>query len=284
MFAPRCIHPLHLLHPHDKLRVITVPCGQCIACRIRKASHWASRALMEYHTSGCGVFLTLTYDDASCPDYLDKRHLQLFFKRFRHSVGQFRYLACGEYGEQSCRPHYHALLFGLDLEHPIFSLFRPVGTGRAGHLADWPYGLCHVGSITEQSALYLCKYTVKQVPNEVCDAVQPFLVMSRRPGLGHAYIMRYADRIRSGRDPCIRYTGDGQPSLSRYVKKTLDDVDMMTDFDLTPVRLARRHEIEQYIATAHHEFEVARACPHGVDVLTFERSQNRQRGYNLEKS
>jgi hypothetical protein len=43
-----------------------------------------------------------------------KRDLQLFFKRLRKAYPdvKLRYFACGKYGEQFARPHYHVILFG----------------------------------------------------------------------------------------------------------------------------------------------------------------------------
>lgn len=109
---------------------IAVPCGSCIICRKRKASALATRAIME--TESCGsapLFITLTYNNEHLPknehsyETLRKSDLQLFFKRLRSLLDNqnishsLRYLACGEYGSHTKRPHYHLLLWGFPLSH-----------------------------------------------------------------------------------------------------------------------------------------------------------------------
>ena len=69
-----------------------------------------------YYWDSC-IFLTLTYDDDHLPPNgsLVKSDLQKFFKRLRKNSGKkMAYFACGEYGEQTARCHYHVILFGLD--------------------------------------------------------------------------------------------------------------------------------------------------------------------------
>ena len=47
---------------------IQVPCGQCIACRVRKAQEWSARLCLEWKTCpAASCFLTLTYDDEHYP-------------------------------------------------------------------------------------------------------------------------------------------------------------------------------------------------------------------------
>ena len=85
---------------------------------------------LQYHDSA--YFVTLTYDDFHIPKayYPDpetgevhtsytlcKRDFQLWMKRLRKkfSDDKIRFFACGEYGGQTKRPHYHAIVFGLHL-------------------------------------------------------------------------------------------------------------------------------------------------------------------------
>ena len=97
---------------------IWVPCGKCRPCKIAKASEWAARMIHEgdYHKSN--VFSTLTYSDDNLPKNLElsERHLTLFFKSLRKHLNNrlIKYFACGEYGETTSRPHYHAILFNIE--------------------------------------------------------------------------------------------------------------------------------------------------------------------------
>lgn len=105
---------------------IVVPCNRCIICRRRRANALSARAIMETESVGCRpLFITFTYDNLHLPrtdsgfQTLRKEDLQLFFKRLRSLLDgeciphRLRYLACGEYGKKTKRPHYHVLLWGF---------------------------------------------------------------------------------------------------------------------------------------------------------------------------
>lgn len=112
---------------------LTVPCGKCIFCRIHKRKEWSIRMLHEKEEHNDSSFITLTYSDVHLPSNssLSKRHLQLFIKRLRKSMApsRIKYFACGEYGDKTHRPHYHAILFGVGLNKV-----------HKQHVMDsWPY-------------------------------------------------------------------------------------------------------------------------------------------------
>lgn len=179
---------------------VLVPCGSCLACRQAKAKEWASRCMMELEEAKKAVFITLTFDDFhfGSKNEIDKRDLQLFFKRLRHLVGSFRYFACGEYGGQSGRKHYHAILFGLGLEDLAIS-----GCVRDGekplYLSDfimqaWPFGFSSVGEADFASILYVARYGQKSLEEKKGG----FLMMSRRPGLGVSYFKKHLEEFKDG--------------------------------------------------------------------------------------
>lgn len=124
---------------------IQLACGQCLGCRLERKRSWAIRSMHEAQTHEKNCFLTLTYDDAHLPEdhSLDVAHWQRFAKRLRKSHGPFRFIHCGEYGDISLRPHYHALLFGVDFGSDSV----PVRTNNSHPLRVsaslsklWPYG------------------------------------------------------------------------------------------------------------------------------------------------
>lgn len=108
-------------------RELSVPCGQCIGCRLRRSRDWATRCTHEAQqreSLGQGnCFITLTFSKEYLPDDLsvDIRDVQLFMKRLRQFHERKRYnngtrcyedrvvggapnkigfFACGEYGEE----------------------------------------------------------------------------------------------------------------------------------------------------------------------------------------
>ena len=53
------------------LRELSLPCGQCIGCRLERSRQWAVRCMHEasLHDSNC--FITLTFDDDYDSGYAD---------------------------------------------------------------------------------------------------------------------------------------------------------------------------------------------------------------------
>lgn len=101
--------------PEALTGMVTLNCGQCRDCRLRRTREWAIRCTHEAQMHDRSSFVTLTF--AEDPGTVCKKDLQLWLKRLRKKMGKLRYYACGEYGEKFGRPHYHAILFGVDFSH-----------------------------------------------------------------------------------------------------------------------------------------------------------------------
>lgn len=150
-------------------------------------------------------FITLTYDDDNLPPTgsLIKKHYQDFMKRLRHKYTgkSIRYYHCGEYGELSDRPHYHACLFNHDFEDKIhYSTRDDVPLYTSPELNQlWPAGFNTIGAVTFESAAYVARYIMKKVTGEkaedhyqsldtdtgeITSILPEYTTMSRRPGIG----------------------------------------------------------------------------------------------------
>lgn len=139
------------------------------------------------------TFATLTYGDDHLPEdnSVTPRELQLFFKRLRkqHPV-RVRYFACGEYGENTGRPHYHAAIFGLSgCEFGITRKHRTVCCPQCSLITQiWGKGKIELGSLTAQSAAYIAGYILKKMtkPDDARleGRLPEFARMSLRPGIG----------------------------------------------------------------------------------------------------
>lgn len=113
---------------------------------------------------------------------LKKRDVQLFMKRLRKAhvninwPYKISYFLVGEYGGKTRRPHYHAIMFDVDI-----NLVDKVW-------ADM-YGAIHCGTVTGASVGYTLKYMMKdsRVPeHKNDDRVPEFQLMSKK--LGACYI------------------------------------------------------------------------------------------------
>lgn len=146
-----CIAPVTYSTPNGP---IFGRCKQCLPCRIYKQSSLTLRCLLENHSALSGQFLTLTYKSA--PAIGDYKDFQTFLKRYRAlnrregNPSSIRYLACGEYGTQSGRFHYHALIWnGLTFPDAVWQ-------NRL-----WSQGFRYIGTVTPSSIRYTARYTLK---------------------------------------------------------------------------------------------------------------------------
>lgn len=161
---------------------INVPCGKCPTCKARRVSHWSFRLMQHDKIANSSRFITLTYDTQNVPITakgfmsLQKRDLQLFFKRLRKAHGKtnsIKYYACGEYGGKTLRPHYHIILFDADIEK-----IQPA----------WNLGHVHYGDVSGASVGYTLKYInkTKKIPLHQNDDRQPeFALMSKKIGINY---------------------------------------------------------------------------------------------------
>lgn len=174
-------------------------CGQCVPCRLAWARSWAARADAEARMTERPCYtVTLTYDEEHLPwgggsrSTLCLRDVQTFYKRLRKCCGPFRHLTAGEYGELSERAHYHAVLFGLDLDD--LRLWKNSPAGVPMYVSErfralWGHGIVTLSHFSSAGAEYVAKYILKAVKGPAAEAAyadreRPFFIMSRRPGIG----------------------------------------------------------------------------------------------------
>lgn len=181
---------------------VTVPCGQCNGCRLEKSRQWAMRIMHEASLYEDNVFLTLTYSPENLPrDHsLVLEHHQLFMKRLRkaYEPRTIRFYHCGEYGDETYRPHYHTILFNLDFADKKYLKTTDTGSKlyTSGKLdALWTLGDCYIGNVTFESAAYCGRYVMKKLTgarkSEYGSRVPEYSTMSRRPGIGAPWLAKW---------------------------------------------------------------------------------------------
>ncbi len=222
---------------------MTVPCGQCIGCRLERSRQWAMRCMHEAAMHADNAFITLTYSDEFLPEdgSLEKRAFQLFMKRLRRrdSDRKVRFFHCGEYGEQSGRPHYHALLFGVDfVDKYLWAERKGLPVFRSEELESlWEFGNSEIGSVTFESAAYVARYVVKKVTGKAADAhyervdpetgllfqLQPeYATMSRRPGIGRGWFDRFGSEVYPSDEVIVRGRPMKPPRFYDEILKATD--------------------------------------------------------------
>lgn len=172
-------------------------CGQCMPCRINKRRKWTARLLLECKTNDNNTFLTLTYAPEFLPEGGTLRPLDykqfLEALRYQNNRKAVRYYVVGEYGDQTMRPHFHLLLFGI--HHEQF---------KWGEL--WRKGFISAGPADIGSHNYVTGYVCKKMTNSKDERLKKlngdrseslslhpeFARMSRRPGVGAAALKSIA--------------------------------------------------------------------------------------------
>lgn len=230
----------------NKAELLQIPCGNCLACRLDYSKYWASRCFGEslYHENN--YFITLTYDDDHLPKgvinnpSLIKSDLQKFIKALRnYGFKDVRYFACGEYGDNTHRPHYHVILYNVNL--PDLTNFIPYfddygikhyttkvdENGDSLFYSDIIFNAWHrkgniiIGRVTYKSCAYVARYVVKKSKGVTKDVYtklgieSEFVLMSRRPGIGCQYILDHYESLKD--NPSIYIPGQ-KPFLSGFGK------------------------------------------------------------------
>lgn len=165
-------------------RSLTLPCGQCIECRLERSRQWGVRIMHEASLHDANSFVTLTYNDENLPHDggLVYRHFQLFMHRLRKRVpSKIRFFMCGEYGENFGRPHFHACIFGLDfVDKTLWQVRNGVKLYRSKKLESlWEFGYSSIGTVTFESAAYVARYIMKKVTGDAAETHYSFRSFNR---------------------------------------------------------------------------------------------------------
>lgn len=250
----QCLTPFHVKASKISNEKIPVPCGKCPNCIKRRVSGWSFRLIKQSEKSNNPLFVTLTYSNEKVPKTkkgyktLRKSDVQNFFKRLRKlQTEKIKYYLAGEYGTQTMRPHYHAIIFNTH-EHKIL---------RSWTLDGIPIGSIHIGRVSGASIGYTLKYLSKEgkVPHHKNDDRQPeFQLMSK--GLGIDYITE-AMTIWHKNDLTGRYyipllDGKKAPMPRYYREKIYNE--------------AERNRINNHMAKLSGDKETQNNIEHGENV------------------
>jgi len=244
----RCSYPVKIKDPKNPGEWIEVPCGRCTACRVNYGLNWSIRVKHELEMHDFALWVCLTYNDVhlslqnleydnGCKNSLERRELQLFLKNFRRDIEplKVRFFACGEYGDEFNRPHYHIIIFGISPEHPYFKdKYKFYQNGqwkgwRIDNLPSWPHGFVEIDKDTAgvNAARYVAKYMLKKYKGK--DSVQhyaelgikpEFIAMSLKPGIGATGIDKHAKYYRDNKKCNL---GGRSYNMSRYMVKRVSD-------------------------------------------------------------
>ena len=266
---------------------VTLPCGRCTGCRLEHSRQWAIRCVHEAQMHEENSFLTLTYNKENLPEdnSLEKEAISKFIRALRRKLERkygeenapkIRYFACGEYGEQKNRPHYHVILFGYsfpDRELHTISNGNPLYKSKLLEEV-WKKGYCYIGEVTFESAAYVARYVMKKwkkdsreeetevnmanavvdrETGEIYEITPEFVRMSRKPGIASEWLKKFEKDT----DKDFITVNGVVMSLPKYYDRLLEEK--------KPTQMLKRkqHRIERYQKKqekdGRHELDIARA-------------------------
>lgn len=253
---------------YNETQTVTVCCGRCIGCRLDSSRQWAVRIMHEAQLHDQNCFITLTYDEEHLPpnQTLVLRDWQLFAKRLRKQKGPFRYFHCGEYGSRHGRPHYHAILFGIDFtsDRTIFNarrqypLYNSPSLQRAWSDDSGPIGLAVIGNLSFDSAAYVARYCTTKITGSAAhahyDGRKPeYTTMSRggagkgQGGIGRAWYEKYKSDVYPSDEVIFKGFPSSPP---RYYDRLLEVTNPELLEDIKTKRVKRAIKFERHTTPA----------------------------------
>lgn len=213
-----------------------IPCGNCLICNLKKSAEITMRASHELITQkGKAQFITLTYDNkhicrkghrgakivrtkqGDTGGNLNYRDCQLFIKRLRKKFKnkKIKYIICGEYGELYNRPHYHAIIYGLDYNELNDNLNKLWGLGKTD--------ISEI-EISEHAISYVTGYVNKKRMSKI-NKIDNYLKLGRTPpflkyskGLGKDWALKNKENWLKTLKITTKY---GETTVPRYYIKLI---------------------------------------------------------------
>lgn len=187
-------------------------CRQCMPCRIAKSGEWAVRLMHQAQMHEHNIFLTLTQNPENMPvdRGLDHRQIQLFMKRLRqhYSPELLSYFCGAEYGKQKINPHWHLIIFNIEVADLI--LHTKNKRGDKLYTSDtiekiWGRGFITIGEVNKTTCAYTAGYLMKDSTmnhqaavdlvdietGELYTRKKPYNSMSTRPAIGKEWYEKY---------------------------------------------------------------------------------------------
>lgn len=226
---------------------IMVDCGKCLNCIQNKKREIALRAVQEMSDKKNIYFATLTYDELHIIQTKDgrtisKTQIRNYIKRVRQQMRRrgidekLIYVASGEYGEETKRPHYHVTIAS---DYMIADIIKN----------KWNEGNVHIEKGTKASIFYTVGYSEKKLGiddwkyNDYSELQEPFI--KRSQGQGKKWIEKNAERI--GKENYYLNTVYGKMRLPKYYKDYLKETGRITEEDTEEIKkeVEKKYQMER---------------------------------------
>lgn len=216
-----------IIAPGQYITRINTVCGKCLYCIERKKTEWCFRMEIESRYAVTKYFVTLTYhtDHLVFNRYgkkiLVRKHLTDYMKRLRyyHSKGEdnldayvhglskhdkLKMFACGEYGSEKGRPHFHLMIFNAS---------------RKDIERAWTFGNVHcIKAQGNGASAYIMKYMDKHLGKKQ-DCHKPKEFTTQSEGIGIQYVEKMGAWHKRNLDVCYVSSPSGAMlPMPRYLR------------------------------------------------------------------
>lgn len=167
-----------------------------------------------------GWFITLTYDEGHVKRIGDRmslrfRDIQLYIKRLRKAKHYVKYVAVGEYGTETLRPHYHLLIWTTASPRILEEQWKSSKDNTI-------LGSLHFGKLNMQSAMYTLKYIIQPKQKYDNGLERTRAQFSRGLGLAYLNTTMYDYHTSDYENPILFGIIDGaKVALPRYYKNKI---------------------------------------------------------------
>lgn len=236
-----------------------IPCGKCINCQLNQSAVWAGRLMGEFLTTKGGAdtwnkkevyFLTLTYSDDNLTyteaghETLNREDLKNFKEKLKKQFPELKYYLTGHYGGATHRPHYHGIIFGVelkDLREMPYQSKRGNTLHRSKTIDEiWENkGKAEIIRVRDQRAMsyvagHETDYLIKLAKHDDQEAVYHI----QSPGLGKQYYLEHREHIKEYDN---LYIGNGRGKCNiiptpTYYKNLLKKEDEEAYFKMATTR------------------------------------------------
>lgn len=228
--------------------------------------------LLESYLHPWTAFCTLTYSDDHLPPNgsLVPEHAKAFLRRLQYRLNplKFRYFIVGEYGEETWRPHYHAILFNVQCDPSHYERVnnKRMYAGSKDIWEAWSMGGTQTYPASKELIQYTAGYVTKKLTKEederLCRVDQygekvwlapEFARMSRKPGIGFAAVSAIARSLNDGVGAALvaglgdapneLRVGSSRFSLGRYLRDKIA-AELGLDHELLSSRRMEKYAME----------------------------------------
>lgn len=230
-------------------------------------------------------FITLTYTDSNLKSpRLQYEDFQLFMKKLRHTTpNAVPMVVTGEYGDLNKRPHWHAITFNwspgdLEKKYTNENGDQVYSSNKLEEL--WQLGMTELGSVTFQSAGYVCRYAAKKLIHgkDAEHDFHPIHKMSSKYAIGKTFLEKYHEDIFS--KGYIVLDNGTKTAIPRYYEKWLKDKhpDKWEAY-VTQIKLQKMYEanLKQEKEKREENFTNHKRLDQGKNTLQITKNEQRKK-------